>query len=194
VRPPVVRKEWTEKQARAAQRRFEARGGKRFGARRPYAQWRALQELDALEQRFLAGDRYALALALRDCAAHALPMPDWVADAYIRGFDAVHTYQADSWEQLFGPVIPKGKHLLKLRREFEQSIAVYLEVQRRHEQGGREPIDDALFESVGEKFDLGKTTVAKYYVEEKRRMDAMQRALAQPGNPIGELLRPFRRK
>ena len=188
----TVRKDWTLKQAQAAQKRFEAGGGRRFHPHRPYAQWEALHELDALQNQFASGDRYALATALRICANRALPMPAWVAAAYIKGYDAVNCLSATSWDVLFGPVIPKGKQLESLRRRSENWGAVWHEVQRRHAAG--ESIDDELFEDIGQKLGIGATTAKEWYRSEKHHYDTMLKAWDQPGHPIGDVFRPYRER
>jgi hypothetical protein len=196
-----VRKEWTLEQAKAAQARFVARGGRRVGdPRSPLSQWRAMHDLDEIRVRFERGDDYALAMALRICANNSLLMPPWVVRAYIDRFDAVHTYRADSWEALFGPAIPKGKHLAALRKRWEYSIAVWnevSEVQRtrntKQQRKGGTPIDDLLFASIGKKLGLSVTLTKEYYAIEKRLYAAQLAEWTQPGNPIGELLRPYRK-
>jgi hypothetical protein len=173
-----VRKEWTLKQALAAQERFVARGGRRFGdPRSPQSQWWALNDLDCEEARFRGGDKYALAMALRICANHALALPSWVARAYIDGFDAVHMNRDRSWDLLFGPAILKKA----LRNREDKSGAVMLEIQRLHRAKvghphksdeyftSGEPIDDELFAKVGKNLGIGTTLVKKYYRHEKNR-------------------------
>jgi hypothetical protein len=187
-----VRKEWTLKQALTADKRYTPREGKRSDPHRPSAQWRAMHELDALEVRFQGGEQYALAMALRDCANHALPMPPWVAAAYIKGFDLVHTYRADTWDVLFGAPIPKGKQQRKLREQFELAGAVWHEVQRRHDAG--EAIDEELFEDVGKTLGIGKTVAKDYYALDKAEVEARLAQWGQPGDPIGEVLKRYRKK
>ncbi len=200
--PKPALREWTPKQALAAQERFVAHGGRRHGdPRSPLSQWWALRDLDDEEARFQAGERYALAMALRICANHALPLPRWVARAYIDGFDAVHMNRGRScsWDTLFGPATVKKA----LRNRDEKSGAVWLEVQRLHQAGvgvahksdeyftAGESIDDELFAKVGKKLRIGTTLVKKYYRYEKNRHAECSRAFNQPGNPVGEMLRPY---
>lgn len=161
-----VRKEWTFERARAAQKRFTAGGGKRDDPKSPFAQWAALQELEQLRARRESGEQYALTYAVRVCAGHSLPMPEWVARAYIEAFDTIDSRRAGSWEAVFGPAIPKGRHLAALRKEHLHSIAVWNAVLARHERG--EPIDDSLFAEIGEKLGLGLTLTKRYYSLQKK--------------------------
>jgi hypothetical protein len=193
-----VRKEWTLKQAQGAQDRYVARGGRLESPEGPLFQWGAMHWLEKLQARFESGEKYALATALRVCANHALPMPPWVARAYIRGFDAVHNYRAESWDALFGPAIAKGRHSAALRKRRELSMRVWNEVNevkrgrktRQRTEGGT-PIDDLLFAGIGKKLSIGVKLVKEYYAIEKRRHEALLTEWDQPGNPIGALLRPY---
>jgi hypothetical protein len=185
-----VRKEWTLKQAREADKRYRPRKGKgSHDPHRPSAQWYGLHDLDEEEARFQAGDQYALAAALRICANHALPMPPWVATAYIRGFDAIHCFQTDSWETLFGRRILKGQHLIAQRKKWELAPAVWLEVQKRK---ARKPIDDLMFAAIGKKLGISVSLAKEYYALEKEYNEREMAKWAEAGNPIGELLAPYR--
>jgi hypothetical protein len=159
-------KGWTFERVWAAQKRFIAEGGKRSAPMSPLVQWAALQELEGLRARQEGGDQYALMYAIRVCAGHGLPMPEWVAQAYIEAFDTIDSRRAGSWEAVFGPAIPKGKHLAALRKEHLKSIAVWEEVLARHQRG--EPIDDSLFAEVGKKLNLGLTLTKRYYSLQKK--------------------------
>jgi hypothetical protein len=165
-RKAQVRMEWSFERARAAQKRFTAGGGKRNDPTSPFAQWGALQELGGLRARHEGGEQFALMYALRVCAGHGLPMPEWAARSYIEAFDAIDSRRAGSWEEVFGPAIPKGRHLAALRKEHLLSIAVWKAVLTRHERG--EPIDDSLFAEIGKKLGLGLTLTKQYYSLQKK--------------------------
>jgi hypothetical protein len=181
-----VRREWTHDEAVAAQKRFMEAGGDISDRNGPYVQWRALQELDRLQRRFESGKRYALALALHVCAAFEVKIPRWAADAYLEGIEKITHFRADSWDVIFGPAIPKGRHLASLRKRLEKASKVRMEVWLRHRNG--EPIDDQLFEAVGQKFGIGTTLAKQYYTSKQRRVDALSKALADPISREAEIL------
>ncbi len=174
----AVNKSWSFERAQQAQDRFQANGGRSEDPAGPLYQWTAMHTLDELRKKFEAGEKYALMLALRKCANHDLPMPDWVSRAYIRAFDTVHNYRAKSWDAVFGAPLPKGAQLAALRKKRLKSIQVWNEVQSRlsarqrwNETESRYksavPIDDALFEQIGQKLGLGLTITKKYYAHAK---------------------------
>lgn len=156
----AVNKSWSFERAYQAQKRFQAKGGTVADPAGPLYQWEALRTLDEMRKQFKAGNKYTLMLALRKCANHDLPMPDWVSRAYISAFDQIHGYRAKSWDAVFGPPLPKGAQLSALRKKREKSIHVWNEVQAR---GSAVPIDDELFAAVGRKLGLGLTITKKYY-------------------------------
>lgn len=161
----AVNKSWSFKRARQAQERFQAEGGRWEDPAGPFYQWAALHTLDELRQLFEAGNKYALMLALRKCANHDLPMPDWVSRAYIRAFDSVHNYRAKSWDAVFGPPLPKGAQLASLRKRRVHSIGVWNAVRGHKAKGAK--IDDELFAKIGQKLGLGLTITKKYYTHAK---------------------------
>ncbi|MGD9597627.1 MAG: hypothetical protein AB7G76_06320 [Steroidobacteraceae bacterium] len=164
----TVVKHWTHEQAREAQQRFIDAGGNWADPTSPFSQWVGLHKLDAYEQSFKSGNKYALMCALRECARASLPMPDWVATAYIGAFDCVSFYRAKTWDDVFGPALPKGAQLAALRKRLMKSVQVWNAVNERHKRG--EAIDDALFADVGQKLALGLSLTKEYYAFMKSRI------------------------
>lgn len=170
-------------QAQTAQERFRAKGGK---VRGPFFEWVALHELDELEKRFDAGDRWALMLGIRKCANFDLVMPEWLACAYIKAFDTVNNHRVKSWDDVFGPPLTKGAQLSARRKKREKSVHVWNEVQshllaeqvwneKTRQWESARPIDDELFTKVGEKLGLGLTLTKTYYTEWKNLNQSSRR-------------------
>lgn len=149
----------------------------------PIFQFVAQTSLLEEKARFEAGDKNALLGAIRICANHDLVMPDWVARAFIRAYDKVLRHQVATWDDAFGRPLPKGKHLSAARKKREKSPAVWLEVRHMVEAGW--PIDEGLFEQVGNKLGLGKTQAAEFYYD----FDARVRS---PSIAAQVLLEPLR--
>lgn len=162
--------EWTLEQAVAADREALAQDPSRpqSDPTLPLSQWAALQEMGCLRAAHEQGDRRAVLEALHLCAVHSLPLPGWVAQAYANAYMMVRLGEARSWDDVFGPAIPKGAHLSRVKKE-RKALAVYWEVYRRHAEN--EPIDDLLFESVGKPLGLGKTSTSDLYYSAKRRLE-----------------------
>jgi len=123
-------------------------------------------ELQACERDFLDGDRMALAHAIAVCATLGKTLPKWAARAYVAGYSAIIHYRSESWESIFGPTKPKGKHLAALRKQSEKSLSIWQEILRQHEAGT--PIDDQLFEEVGRANGIGKTVAKSYFAAAKQ--------------------------
>lgn len=113
--------------------------------------------------RFAAGDRVALLAAIRECARCGLPMPEWVAVAFIRSYDRVLNCRVKSWDDAFGAPFPKGAHLNALRKRRELRFAVGLAVLHRVQRDPSTPIDKGLFEAVGDEFGVGASQAEELY-------------------------------
>jgi hypothetical protein len=125
-----------------------------------------LHGMERLEQErlhFEAGNKMSLLAAIRICANHDLVMPEWVALAFIAGYDKVLNCRANSWDAVFGNPYSKGKHLAAMRKKRELSPAVWLAVNDARNQGAT--VDENLFEQVGKELGLGKTLAAEYYYD-----------------------------
>jgi len=131
--------------------------------------WRE-SELEQCEIDYRKGDLLSLAHAIAICANRGIALPEWAAAAYVCGYKNVLNLHADSWDSIFGPAVPKGKHLAALRKRHRESFGVWLAIQRRHENG--EPIDDEMFAKVGRELKIGAETLVKsYYDGEKKHGD-----------------------
>lgn len=128
---------------------------------------RLFGELDIEQdrQKFEAGDKWALLAAVRECARCSIPMPDWLATAFILAYDGVLNCRIGSWDEAFGRPFPKGTHLAAKRKRRTKAPAVWLAVRKATDAG--EPLDEGLFERVGKKLGLGKTQTAEFYYSQK---------------------------
>lgn len=150
--------EWTLDQAWEAHQR----SGKE-GPDSPLFQWVTHQELIALGQAFEAGDKWSLMLAIRKCANHDMPLPEWARSAYIAAFDTVLNARSKSWDEVFGMPYPKGQHLAAIRKKRTLRYAVCNEIKTIRKMEPGTAIDEGLFERVGSKFNIGKTLAADLY-------------------------------
>ena len=163
-----VKKDWPFDKVMMEHRRAIACG--RSGPSLPLFQWAALNDLDALEAQFDAGDSFALLQAIRKCANHDLVMPNWVAQNYIRRFDRVLNCKLGSWDETFGRPYPKGKHISKLRDRRSLRLQVYIRVREILAADKSIPIDEKLFGSVGAEFGIKKTLCNELYYEVERSL------------------------
>jgi hypothetical protein len=123
------------------------------------------------------GDRMALAHTIAVCGKLGIPLPEWAVAAFVAGYRDLLNYHPTSWENIFGPAIPKGQHLNALRKRHQKSFIVWLEVQHQHKTG--RAIDDELFGEVGKKHGIGTTLAKEYYTDEKRAMRRIRDRLAR---------------
>lgn len=167
----TVNKEWTLEEAWAAnQAVLEENPGKPGSdPTLPFAQWAALHWLDDCRKNY-EEDRYQLMTAIRICANHNLPLPDWAADAFIKAYDTVNNARAKSWNTVFGNPYPKGTHLSALRKRRMKKFAVWNEITLILKTEPDIPVDEYLFETVGKKFGLGKTLASEYYYAAKQQL------------------------
>jgi len=156
---------WTAHEACAATEKACAAGAPFAYPHLPFARWDGYHQVEQLRKSYETGERFALMNALRICARCALPMPDWVARAYIRGYDAVVNARSKSWDEAFGEPYPKGTHLNALRKRRKFQFAVWNRVMEAKHRGV--PTDEALFEQIGEEFGIKKTLAQEYFASVK---------------------------
>lgn len=161
----MANKDWTLKEACAANEAAMAENPERSFAdpTLPLYRWVALHELEQLRAQYEQGEKFALMLAIRKCANHDLIMPRWVGAGYIRAFDTILNYRSKDWNEVFGCPIPKGEHLAALRKKRCLEYGVFNEIVEIRQRDPSRAIDTGLFESVGEKFNIGKTLAEEYY-------------------------------
>ena len=163
-----------------AQQKFEAENPDKWKhAAGPLYQAAAQESLLVERKRFEAGDRVALLAAIRQCANHDLPLPDWASRAYIAAYDQVLTCHSNSWDEVFGKPYPKGKQLGSLREEREKKFAIYFRIEDlrkahyevqddgSHKLVSSIPIAEELFERVGVEFGIKKTRCSVLYYKAK---------------------------
>jgi len=159
------RLDWTWEQVETAQTAWDAVHSEQEFGFSPLAKWAGLRRVDECHTRFEMGDQYALMTALRICACHTLAWPEWVAEAYIRGYDTVNNRRAKSWDEVFGSPLPKGAQLAAQRKKRKLMFAVHNAVTAEMARHPNRPIDEALFTEIGLPFNIGKTLTSEYYYD-----------------------------
>jgi hypothetical protein len=141
-------------------------------------------DAEVLRGRYEAGERGVLLLVILFAAMFRSPIPDWAADAFKEAYERVERGDAGTWDDVFGRPHPAGRHLRSIQLE-HQRFKVWGLVRYFHEGEGR-PIDDGLFEHIGEMTRLGKTTTIKklyYKAERAMRRVKIEHMDATPGLP-----------
>jgi len=99
------------------------------------------------------GDRRAIASGIYLCAAHDIPLPSWLADAFTKLFRDVKAFKYSSWDMTLGPPHSQGgkrgagpkQKARQAHKELE--IPVWLKV-RELEARGVKTTDDAVFKQA----------------------------------------------
>lgn len=144
----------------------EARVADSNGPLSPFFQWAGWQQLEQYQKRYEAGDKQSLFAALRTCACHGLPMPEWLARAFSRSHDDWLSYRKPSLDEAFDVAIPKGAHINKLKKLRRLNVAIPLKVQELRSNGANgeaRPIDEALFNDVGAEFNISGSQARDIY-------------------------------
>lgn len=118
-------------------------------------------------EQYEAGHLDAILFALSRCYRYDLEVPGWAKEGLLRITDSIELFQARGWDEVLGRPIPKGTHIASVRKRHRLRPAVFNEVLAELEKGS--PIDEALFERVGQKLGAGKSLVSELYYEEKKR-------------------------
>lgn len=119
--------------------------------------------MDECGSRYHAGDKMALMHAIAHGAMFDMALPDWAADAYMRSYRDVMQWRVGSWDDVFGNPVPKGKRLAKLREHHIMWPKVTGAIKEILDADPCTPIDDQLFERVGDELGVGKTLVKKVW-------------------------------
>lgn len=138
----------------------------------PVFRYAALERVESYREQYeSSGDAWYVLVAIRHCAANDIPLPEWLALAYIERFDNVLNARAKSWDDAFGAPYPKGAHLHRIRRDRQLKFAVYNAVSDIRRTDPTTPIDERLFERVGKQFAISKTKANELYYRAKAVME-----------------------
>ena len=119
------------------------------------------EHLVLCERDFRAGDKASLFQAMVVCLTTELPFPiwKWAADAFIEACQSL----PDSWDDVFGPPVPKGKQASRVRRY--KSLGPPLVFYARQLMADGAPNDEHLMKRVGKKFNVSGGTARRIFDE-----------------------------
>lgn len=122
-----------------------------------------------------AGRRAALDM-LFYCVMDGRDIPGWVRGEFFNIGNMAHHGHYKSWDDVFGPPLPKNTKHASLRGRSGRRMEVWCAVNRRHEAG--EPIDQNTFDAVGEELGISGGLANKLYyeLEEFRTREAAREA------------------
>jgi hypothetical protein len=121
-----------------------------------------------LKREFEAGNKSALLDGLYACLELKRPIPKWLQVAFLNAFEAVERLEIRSWDEVFGPPIPKYTHQKSKKRNAELLRSL---IEERVETRGKKPVDKSLFMQIGKELGIGGgTTVSNTYYRSRRRL------------------------
>ena len=118
--------------------------------------------VEELHRQFRAKNERALLDAVDFCARAGMAMPPWLANAFCRRYMKWHQFEAKSLDEAFKVERPKRMQTKKAERREKLKLQVVLEVLRIQSEK-RVPLDNTLFERVGEKLGIKRAHVAKMW-------------------------------
>ena len=123
------------------------------------------QFFEACGEDYKQGNKWALMQVIWVCAQKKIPLPEWATKEYILAYETAQSGKARSWDDLFDRPYPKGTHLNAVYKKHKTLWPLFWYVRKFLEENPNTPIDDCLFETVGQKFNIGKTLASEYYYE-----------------------------
>jgi hypothetical protein len=128
----------------------------------------AAEELVRLEKYFSAKQHPSAAFkAVFICFVHDIPVPAWAKRSFVYLLGLSLKGEFRSWDHVLGR--PPTKAEVRRWQRHADAIPEVSRLIREASKAG-EPINDALFESIGRKLGIGgKTTVKKIYGYRQRR-------------------------
>lgn len=121
------------------------------------------EDVDECRRAYYEGDSLMLFEAIRRCAQYGLTLPDWIRFELEAGLNRYKGAEAKEFGEAFGVTREKGFHQNAARERQRKAFPIYLEVQRRHEEG--EPIDESMFAQVGALFCISGSRAKGFYYE-----------------------------
>ena len=148
----------------------QALNGEDYSPSSPISQWVSAQYINESRKRIEDGDGFEVLACIRRCVTSGLIAPKWLGMEFNKRYDSVLNCRAKSWDDnvAFGIPYKKGTNIAALKKKRKFMFAVYIEIQNTLESNPCTPIDAGLFETVGKKFNLGKTLTSEYYYEAKK--------------------------
>lgn len=139
--------------------------------------------IEECRKRFEAGAPKALLEALDLFARSGDAMPLWMREALVARLDPWLRYQAKTLDQAFD-VERKRERISNRKMRLSLQPAVAWEVIRLHREE-KLPIDEALFERVGKKFNISMGTARDFYYNDNPARKLFEAMPTEPPPEIG---------
>jgi hypothetical protein len=146
------------------------------------ARWGGAQQLIARREFYEQHPLDGIAI----CCRSDLTAPEWLARAYLRGFDKVLRCEVASWDSAFGVPVPKGTNLARARARRRMRVAIWNDVLATVQSCPNRPLNEVI-EAVGRKHGAGRTLADDLYREAIKMMGfgAAKLRRAAAGRSVG---------
>jgi hypothetical protein len=127
------------------------------------------------------GDKGVILRCVHRCLSWDVPLPEWLWTAFDAAYQKARFFEIDSWDDVFGTIVPKRTQRKAAERRRKLAGQVYAFVQQRHASG--HPMDREMFEIAAKEVGLprrrGKrgglsdpsSTAMDYYYKQKAIAD-----------------------
>jgi hypothetical protein len=141
-------------------------------------QWLYAQDVKRAECQYAQSkDRKVLLPAIYSCAVAGLKIPEWLQFAFCTAYRKAQTFEAASWDEVFGELLAKGEHRHAKHQARTLPLQIYAAMKERiivraHYDNKTSQIRDvrtraldaSLFDEVGKEFNIsGKLAENMYY-------------------------------
>ena len=122
------------------------------------------------------GEKEAILVGLFVYLEHGLPVPAWLAQAFVDAFQRFLDFEVKSLDEIFGGH-GKGTQVAAIRRQLQIMPEVFhrvnkLREERRSGQKGRH--NDDVFTAVGKEFGISRSLAQKLYYQARENVRAMR--------------------
>ena len=122
-----------------------------------------------LKREFEAGNKSALLDGLYACLELKRPIPKWLQVAFLNAFEAAERLEIRSWDEVFGPPIPKYTHQKSKKRNAELLPLIIARVEAALK--AKRAVDKSLFAQIGKELGIGGgTTTSNIYYRSRRKL------------------------
>lgn len=148
---------------------------------------------DQIESKRLAiddGDGDALLSALMDVVLSGAPFPEWLSFKVAAAIRRYSFHEVLTLDEAFGVKRPGGYRRGSTQQRWNNSWVVVHDILQLHRAGV--PIDDALFEAVGARHGIGKTTASKWFYLHKNKNTVTYQCSCPENSPFPDELLPIK--
>jgi hypothetical protein len=117
-------------------------------------------ELQRFADRFVAGDQWALFMAMDFCARQNIPLPPWFAHHLRVGMNRYQFAEVRHLGEAFGVTRPKGWSHAAAKSWHQKALPVFYWIEARREEGVAVP---AVFVQAGRAFKISEKRAEEYF-------------------------------